>query len=106
MEEVAVWLKFAPEHVDLDPHFFAALDEHSTIENTITIARTGDGAVEGEKGDVQYFPVKANEAFIYLNSMTSNSFDEGLQSYQRERQRNEEADISKGEPYKRPGLKQ
>ena len=102
IEEAAEWLKAAPEDVDLDRHFFAVLDAHSETNDTITIARIGDGAVEGKEGDVQYFPVKAEEAVMYLNSMASTAFDERLQSYQRERSRNGETDLSKGEPYNGP----
>ena len=106
IEEARQWLKSAPAEVDLDRRFFAALDEHSEINDTMLIARIGDGVVEGKEGEIQYFPVQANEAAMYLDSMTSNSFDERLQSYQRERQRNGEADLSKGEPYNGPGLKE
>ena len=43
---------------------------------------------------------------MYLNSMTSNSLDERLQSYPRERRRNGEADLSRGEPYNGPGFEE
>ena len=97
-------LKSAPEEVDLDRRFFVALDEHSEANDTMTIGRIGDGAVEGKEGKVQYFSVKANEAAMYLNSIMSNSFDESLQSYQGERRRNGEADLSRGKPYNGPGF--
>ena len=59
--------------------------------------------VEGKEGDVQYVHIKVDEATIYPNSMTNNGFDE---RFQRERWRNGEADLSKGEPYDGPGLKE
>lgn len=99
IEGAAEWLKAAPEHVDLDRHFFALLDTHSEVNDTITIARIGDGDVEGKEGDVQYFPVKTGEAVMYLNSMGSTAFDERLESYQRDCARNGKTDLSKGEPY-------
>lgn len=106
IEEVAEWLTAAPEEVDLDRRFFAVLDENSTGNDTLTIARTGDGGVESAEGEVQYFPIPATEAASYLNSMKSNGFDERLQGYQRKRERSQEEDLSKGEPFNGPGLKE
>lgn len=104
IEAAAEWLKAAPGDVDLDRRFFAVLDEHSEANDTITIVRIGDGGVEGREGGVQYFPVKATEAAIYLNSMSSTTFDERLQGYQIGRKLKREADLSKGEPYNGPRL--
>ncbi|MCJ1318239.1 hypothetical protein MMC15_003567 [Xylographa vitiligo] len=104
MEQAADWLTAAPTDVDLDPRFFAVCDEYIMANHTLVISRIGDGGVEGKEGDVQYFPVKTSEAAMYLNSMTSNGFDERLQEYQRLQQRLQEPDLSQGEPYNGPRL--
>lgn len=96
VEEVGEWLKAAPAEVDLDRRLFAVLDEHSESNDTITIARIGDGKTEGEEGYVAYFPVDAADASNYLNAMPAGGFDEWLEGYRRNCQRTGKPDLSKG----------
>ena len=39
------------------------------------MGRIGDGGAEVRESDVQYSPVKASDAAMYLSSETSTSFD-------------------------------
>ncbi len=58
--------------------------------------------MEAKNDKLQYFPTKARDVQLYVETIMTGALDDRLQGYQREQHMPGEHDLSKGEPWNGP----
>jgi len=78
VEDVAAFLKKAPDTVDLERCFFAVLDDRTEKDGSVVMCRIGD--TEGKGDQVECMRVSAKHSSLYLASLESGTWEENLEA--------------------------